>query len=314
MFSFGLRLTCLAALGSALTGAAPAEAPITLHFHPAKGSVTHLQATFDQKLTQGKEDSVITYNQTLSLGYTFTTQAIAPNGVVTVKVTYDSVKFKQESPQGTFEYDSTKPPPTVNTMARAFVALPGQSVTLEVKPDGHVSAVHGQKEMIDAILTKLDLPEGVEKANVEKMLRSEYSEKAIKDDMETMLLIYPDHPVLVGDHWVRHMQLAKVVPMTLYNTFTLKDVTNGTATLDVKSTLATDATTKPLDLGNQHLRYHLSGEQNGLMKLNLDDGVVRSAEITQNISGTISMESDTATTKPAATPLSVETKISLEAK
>jgi hypothetical protein len=134
--------------------------------------------------------------------------------------------------------------------------------------------------------------------------------------METMLLIYPDHPVAVGDHWTRHMAVSQVIPMTLNNTFTLKDTAGGIATLDVKSTLSTDPTTAPIKLGTNELRYHLTGEQNGEMKINLDDGICRSANITQTVSGTLTMTdlTDTSTTKPTLMPLSIETKITMESK
>ena len=316
MVSIALRFGCIATLFTALAVGVRADAPVELRFHPAKGSVIHLKATFDQKLTQGRDTGTTTMNQSLSLGYTFTAQEIGADGTVTLKVTYDSVSFSQKSAAGDIEYDSQKPPPTIHPLAKAFVDLPGQSITIDVKPDGHVTAVHGAPEMIDAILTKLDLPEGEEKKSVENTLRAEYSEKAVKDDMETMLLIYPDHPVSTGDHWVRHMDIAKVVPMTLDNTFTLNEITDGVATLGVKSTLATSPTTAPISLGTHELRYHLSGEQTGTIKLNMQDGVCRSATITQHVSGDILMTdaADKSTTKPAPMPLSIETNITMESK
>jgi hypothetical protein len=89
------------------------------------------------------------------------------------------------------------------------------------------------------------------------------------------------------------------------------------ATLDVKSTLATDPTTAPLKLGaKEELRYHLTGEQTGQIKLNLDDGICRSADITQKVAGTLTItdSSDTSTSKPTPMPLSIETKITMESK
>jgi hypothetical protein len=69
-------------------------------------------------------------------------------------------------------------------------------------------------------------------------------------------------------------------------------------------------------LGTNELRYHLTGEQNGEMKINLDDGICRSANITQTVSGTLTMTdlTDTSTTKPTLMPLSIETKITMESK
>src|SRR5947209_6671134 len=106
-----------------LTRAAFATDAIDLKFHPAKGSVQKLQTILDQKITQTTADSQTTLTQTVKLLYRMNIEDIAPDGLVTMKVTYESVAFKQQSALGNVEYDSTNPPPGVPAAARGFAAI-----------------------------------------------------------------------------------------------------------------------------------------------------------------------------------------------
>src|SRR5438105_142478 len=91
------RLGLLFAILVAVTPARAADT-IDLKLRPVKGQSLKLQATVNQKVTNtvngGSEQ---TMTQVIGLGYTFATLDVGPDGTATVKVTYDSVSFKQQS-------------------------------------------------------------------------------------------------------------------------------------------------------------------------------------------------------------------------
>lgn len=287
--------------------------PIDLKFHPAKGSVTKLKATLDQKVTQTVGGTPSTVGQSVTLVYSMATEDVAGDGTATVRVTYDAVAFKQQAPGGVeVEYDSAKPPATIPPVARGFAALVGLGVTIKVSPAGHVTDVQGVDEMIDGIIKKLEIPDGPSKPLLEKSLRKDFGPDAVRDNMETMLLIYPDKPVSVGDSWTRHMTITKGFPIVLDNAFTLKDVSGDAATLEVKSKLTNNADAPPLDLGQRKLSYQLSGEQNGTIKLKRVDGMIVSADMKQIVDGKMIAEAEGE--GKTEVPLHVETHITMETK
>ena len=100
--------------------------------------------------------------------------------------------------------------------------------------------------------------------------------------------------------------------MTLDNTFTLKELTGDTATLDMKSKLSTNPDAAPIEIGTRKLRYTLAGEQTGTMKLTRATGWVRSAELTQKITGEAT--TDAGPGRVTKTPMTIETKMTLEGK
>lgn len=295
-----------------LTVTARADAT-QLRLKPAKGDVQKMKVTSDQKITQTVEGKPVEMTQTLGLGYTLATEDVDADGLATIKVSYDSVTFKHQSAMGTVEYDSAAPaPPQLHPMVKGFAALSGQSFTMKITPTGKVTQVSGLDAMVNSIIKKLDVPDGNAKAATEKSIRSQFGEDAIKESMETLLAIYPDKAVNVGDSWSRKVTVTRGLPITSENTFTLKDASNGAIALDVKGKLSTNPDAAPLDMGQLKVSYNLTGDQTGTMTLNADTGWVKSAQFVQKLGG--DMKRDAGAGRVANTPFNIETKMSVESK
>ena len=306
------RITSCFIVFCAVTLSARAE-PIQLKLKPAKGDVQRMKVTSDQKITQTIDGKPVEMTQTLSLGYTLTTGDVTADGVATVKVSYDSVTFKHQSAMGLVEYDSAAPPPAqLHPMVKGFAALAGQSFTMKITPTGRVTQATGLDGMVDAILKKLDIPEGPSKAAAEKSIRAQFGEDAIRESMETLLAIYPDKPVSIGDSWIRKVTVTRGLPITSENVFTLKTVGDGIATLDVKGKLGSNPDAPPLDMGQLKVSYNLSGEQTGTMKLNSETGWVKAADFVQKLGGEV--KQDAGAGRVTNRPFNIETRMTVESK
>src|SRR5260221_337299 len=302
----GLAMLCC------LAQSASAADAIDLRLRPVKGQVQKIQATVSQKVAQTINGTDQSLTQTIGLGYTFTTEDVAADGAATIKVSYDAVSFKQVSQLGNVEYDSANPPAQIHPTARGFAALAGQSFTMRITPTGKVIEIQGLDQMVDAILKKLDIPESPSKAVQEKAIRHEFSEEALKENMESMLAIYPERPVAPGEQWTRKASISKGLPMVMDNTFTLKGVAGDVATLDVKSKLSSNSEATPIEAGQRKLTYSLAGEQTGTMKVDRATGWMRSAEMQQKVSG--EMTTDAGSGRVAKSPMTIETTVKLESK
>lgn len=285
---------------------------VDLKLRPAANQVVRLKTTIEQKVTNTINGTPQTMTQTIGLGYAFETLSFTSDGSAVVKVTFDGVTFKQNSPLANVDYDSANPPAQIHPMARGFAALAGQTFTMTVSPTGKVTDIKGLDAMVDAILAKLALPEGPAKAVVEKSVRKEFGEEAVRDNMAVMVGIYPEQPVGVGQSWSRKISMSKGIPLVMDNTYTLKNVAGDDATLEMKGKLTTNADAPPMDLGSRKLSYTLGGETSGTMKLSKQTGWVKAAEITQKLSG--EMTTDAGAGRTAKTPITVDTKIVIEGK
>ena len=297
--------------------ASPARAAdtIDLKLHPVKGQSIKLQATINQKVVNtvngGAEQ---TMNQVIGQGFTFATLDVAPDGLATVKVTYDSVSFKQQSQMSNVEYDSANPPSgPIHPMARGFAALAGQTFTMKVTPTGKITEVLGLDEMTDSILKKLDTPDAANREQVEKSIRREFGPEALKENMESMFANYPDKPAAVGESWSKKLSITKGFRMDMDNTFTLKGVSADDVTLEAKGKLSSSPDATPIDMGPRgKLSYNLTGEQSGTLQLDRATGWVKAAEMTQKVTG--EMVIDAGNGRVGKTPMRIETTVKLEAK
>ena len=297
---------CFVVLALLFSTSVLAAGAVELKFHPAKGSTTKLKVAMDQKVTQTINGTANTVNQAVTLVYRMDAGDLDADGATSVKVTYESISFKQQTNVGNVDFDSNNPPPTVPAAARGVAALVGQTFTAKISPTGHVTDVKGVDEMIDSILKKLGVPDGPTKPLLDQSLRKEFGADAIRENMEAMLLIYPEKPVATGDSWTHPLSITKGFPMLVVNTFTLKEAGAELATVDLKSTLMSNADAPPIDMGNRKLTYRLSGNQRGVMKLNRGDGMIQSGDVTQKVEGKIMSDTKEGTTE---VPVVIETHL-----
>ena len=187
--------------------------------------------------------------QTLGFGYNFRVDEVDDDEIASVTVTFDSVLFKQDSPAGKIEYDSSNPPPVVSPTAAGFAALVGQNFSMKISPNGQVSGVVGVEAMLKNMIENLDLPGGPEKDALEKSMTQQFGDQAITETMENLTAIYPDKRVAVGDSWTKRVVISNVFPMILDNTFTLRAIRDGVAFIDFLSTMEPNPSATPIEVG-----------------------------------------------------------------
>jgi hypothetical protein len=68
-------------------------------------------------------------------------------------------------------------------------------------------------------------------------------------------------------------------------TYTLKEIKNNIAYLEIKSDLKKDPSFKGIDMDMMHLKFNLQGQQEGLVLLDMKTGWVRKMSIVQRLTG-----------------------------
>jgi len=273
------------------------------------GDTYKMRMTIDQKISQTIGGRTIDMNQTMGMGFACAVQQVDGQGNATLKVTYDSIVFKQDGPIGKTEYDSAKPPATVPAAAKGLAALLGQGFTITVTPAGHVTKVEGVEAVVERMLKQLDLPEGPSKVALQKKFKSEFGDQAMKGMMEQMMAIYPDKPVAVGDSWQQKVVASGGFPIILRNTWTLKSRKGGVALLEVKSKIESNPDAKPMDMGVMSIKYQLSGDQEGTTELDEATGWTLRGKLVQKLAGKLQLQGAPAGMKDTSWPISCESVV-----
>jgi hypothetical protein len=264
---------------------------VLLRLRFRKGKVYKLAMVTDQKITQTVMGRNQVIDQTMGFGFSFNALKVAANGTATVKVTYFSVKYRMRGPMGmSVFYDSSKPSSgSLPVMARPYAALKGQSFTMEVTRKGKVLAVTGVDAIITHMVSKLGIPPGPKRAQVEATIRRQFGDQTVREMMENMMAIYPENKVGVGAVWSKTLVLKTGFPSIITTRYTLKALKKNVAVINATSVVKPNLKAGPVSMGQMKMRYNLRGKQSGDMEMELASGLTTKARIVQKLAGKVTM-------------------------
>lgn len=109
------------------------------------------------------------------------------------------------------------------------------------------------------------------------------SDSSVRKMMMQTLNVYPNKPVKPGDTWKRAFSTSVgFLSMNIVNIYKLASVQNDTAHIELTSTIS------PADSG-MAMGARVKGIQNGNIEIDVPTGMILSARITQELSGTLNM-------------------------
>ena len=192
-------------------------------------------------------------------------------------ITYEHVMMKNNTPMGTMEYDSKTP--GKGEAAMSFMdSLIGKSFSLTVAPNGDIVKVEGLNDLITSMAGTGD---DATKAEI----NNQFSDTAIKLMMQNSFDLYPGKAVKVGETWGKKSQMGfSGINVEVENTYTLKSVANGKATVAITSVMNLPST----DMGGQAgipMKIEMKGKQEGTMDVDVASGQIVSGKTSQTING-----------------------------
>jgi len=307
---FGILVLILAA--SIVTTGDKETEGLQLRLNLREGKSYSLRVLTEQEIHQTLEGQQYDMTQTMGMGYTYDVDQIDAAGNALVHVTYDWTLVKQQVPGGNIEYDSSNPPGVVDPAAMGFAALVGQGFTMRLSPQGGIQDVQGVDEMISRMLEQLDMLQDPTLDALEQSLRNQFGENAIKESLGNMLSIYPEMPVKIGDAWSKTFVISLGFPMILENTWTLVGRQGGVATIEVHSTIKPNLEGGPIEMGYVKLSYDVFGEQWGTLEMDESTGWTVSSVVTQEVSGTVTLEGGEMGEQAVSWPISWEGTVTIE--
>jgi hypothetical protein len=289
-----------------------ADEKIELKFRLAKGETYGLKATIKQEIVQWVQDAEQKTTLTMGVGETLNVKDVDAQGTMTVQVEIASMSVKMKGEQAEVEYDSENPPEEVALPAKLFAAMVGQSFTMKLTPQGHVSELTGVDQMLQKVFDAIEVPDPQMKEAVLADLKRQFGDAALGEMMERTMAIFPDKPVGVGDSWTQTMTLNTGFPSITENTWTLTGRKDGVATVEVKSTLKPNEKAAPMKMGPFSMTFDLSGTQTGTFKLDEATGWFVGGTITQDISGEMSVTGAPDTQGEIKVPMTIQGVTTIE--
>src|SRR5262249_43562409 len=98
----------------------------------------------------------MTVNSTMTQAFKVTAEDVAPDGLATLRFTYESVQFEFIAPMGNISYDSAAPEKASDpTLKDMFSTMIGESFTIVATQLGEVQKVDGMGRIVEKVFSKL---------------------------------------------------------------------------------------------------------------------------------------------------------------
>lgn len=274
-------LACLAVTSSAVW----AQDKVTLSLKLESGKKYDAGMMMDQTITETIQGHEVHVAQTIGMGMVYDVTSVDPDGTMHINVKYDWVVFKQDASGMQTQYDSRTDKGPIPPTAQGFAGIVGEGFEMHLGPDGSVKKLVGTDHMITAMINKLTVPPGPMLEQLKAALHKQFNDDTLRQNMEKMTRIFPDGPVAIGDSWSRTQEVKIGMQAKIANTWTLKKIENGQATIAISSKIEPLDNAEPIDMGIMKMKMDMNGTQDGEFVVKLADGWTQQATLAQDLKG-----------------------------
>ena len=200
---------------------------------------------------------------------------------------YNSLAMSTKSPYGSMDFSSDKGTDTDDVMSSILAEMLTHSFVVKMSPDGSISEIKNLEEMFASIFDSFeDIPE-LQRMQLSEQLQQSYGEDSFKGNIELVTAIFPDREVKVNDTWNNTVTLRSGMNMVLNNEYTLKEMNDEYAIIDVKSTSKTEEQEDFQNINGMPAKYNLNGTMSATIKVDSKTGWILESDMHQEIKGAI---------------------------
>jgi hypothetical protein len=265
----------------------PAKSQLALHLRA--GDRFPLRKIIEREVAQTTPDGQPQRHQLrieLTLGMTVDE---VRDGRTRFRVRYDRVRYTHHLPDEVIDYDSASPPAQLPLSILAWHAMVGDGFSFWVGRDNQIAAVEGFHEFLDRCLAGIPAERREE---VILSIESSSGENGVSDFVDNAIGLLPYGEVKTpGQSWERSRHIGRPVPMVLDNTYTLKELDDQRAVVQITGTITPSTTlmdTEHADISKVRMTVR-SGSTWGTCVLFRDSGLPQQSRVEHDILMTVHM-------------------------
>jgi hypothetical protein len=268
-------------------GTTPASSQLALHLRA--GDRFPLRKVIEKEVVQdmpGGPAQVHRLRIELTLGMTVDE---VKDGQTRFRVRYDRVRYTHSMPEEMVEYDSASPPAELPMSIRAWHAMVGDGFSFWVGRDNQIAGVEGFKEFLERCMAVIPAER---RAEVLMSIESSSGENGVSDFVDNAIGLLPYGEVKTpGESWDRTRHIGRPVPMVLDNTYTLKELDDHRAVVQITGKITPSTTlmdTQQADVSKVRMTVR-SGNTWGSCTLFRDTGLPQTSRVEHEILMTVQM-------------------------
>ena len=198
----------------------------------------------------------------------------------------------------------------VDAMSQIFASMTKKEFDADIDLKGTIKEVTGLEE----IITDATAPMGEQASMINEQISSGFGDSGLAKNLEMFTAVMPNEAVKVGSTWTNEQFTASGLPLILRNTYTLKSLSDGIATIEVKSDISVDPANSSAEIQGMKASYFLEGNRTGTMQMEVKTGFVTSANIDDEIFGSINLESSPQMPDGMTIPIEMNSNTKLSSK
>jgi hypothetical protein len=210
-------------------------------------------------------------------------------GQTRCSVRYNRVRYTHQTPDEVIEYDSASRPAKLPLSIRAWDAMVGDGFTFWIGRDNQIAAVEGFQEFLQRCLSVI--PEE-RREEVLLSIESSSGENGVADFVDNAIGLLPyGQRKEPGDSWRRSRHIGRPVPMHLASEYTLKELTDSIAVVQIRGEITPSTTmVETRDPASKHVRMTVrEGETWGSCTIFRDTGLPQLSKVEHDILMTVHM-------------------------
>lgn len=282
--------------------------PLTLHaqlkYTLKVGETYGLKQESFQDITQNIQG--MSQNIKNTIGGDLAVEIVSKNkGIYTSNLIFESLLFKMESTMFNIIYDSKDEAQEENMLSKAFDVIVGFSFEMKFDETGKILEVAGSEKLLE----KIALAYGKdinELGMVAESVKTQFSDKSMKQNLSSMLLVYPDTKLKVGTEWTNEVTTAGAMPIITNYKYEVTSVSKTIVELKGTGSMTTDETASSSQNGMSQ-DFDLSGDVNVKATVDAKTGWPQKMELNQEMEGVVNIESPQLPT-PMEVPMSISSK------
>lgn len=203
-------------------------------------------------------------------------------------VWYDELSMDIEGGQMNQSFSSdTSSLAMVDPVSSILAGLVNEKFDATINTQGKVTYVENLEEIIESAVGTAGGPQA---DMIREQISSSFGDGGFAKNIEMSTRIIPEKPVKIGDSWEIQQYTSTGLPLILTNTFTLKEINNGLATISVKGDMKIDPANAKTTLQGMNATYFMEGTREGELQVEVETGWMKSGNLNDNIYGSISIE------------------------
>ncbi len=205
---------------------------------------------------------------------------------IRLSVRYDRIRYEHQIADEQVRFDSSTAGPNLTTNVVAYRDMINDGFSFWIGPDNQIVEVEGLSEFLDRALRNVP-PD--QRQDVVLGMEAGSGDSGIANFVDNTIGLLPyKKKTAPGDTWDRQQQVSRPLPMVINNLFTLKELTDSYAVIDIRGTIAPSTTLR--HQGSPDVQLFVNGGSTlGSCTIYRDTGLPKESRIDRVVEMTVVM-------------------------